>query len=97
MVEMKGKPELILIQNEIERLESQSSNGSLTLEDVRKLEILIKTRQLVLGEPTTITGNSEAPKKVSDKAVLSALKPTVKKRPVKKVKNNAKTSKKPGK
>lgn len=74
---MSETPELTLIKNEIERLEAASGQGSLTLEDVRKLEILIKTRKLVLGEPTEITEtkDSKPKKKVSDAEVLKTLKP----------------------
>lgn len=64
---------LQLIKNEIDRLSKQSfSTSGLTLEDVKKLEILIKTRQLVLGEPTEITQNV-SDDKVSDEDILKAL------------------------
>lgn len=99
---MSDKPELSIIHNEIERLETQSGKSGLTLEDVKKLETLIKTRQLILGEPTEITSTKEAPKKkVSDKDVLAALKPKKKatrkrKAPVKKA-SDGKTKKTQGK
>lgn len=72
----KLKPELSIIQNEIERLQKQSGNSGLSLDDVKKLETLIKTRQLILGEPTEITSTKTTSKKsVSDKDVLATLKP----------------------
>lgn len=71
---MSKQPELTIIENEIKRLRAQSKKSGLSLEDVKKLETLIKTRQLVLGEPTEITKTTDG-KPVSDAAVLEALTP----------------------
>jgi len=63
---------LKIIEVEIQRLSQLQDSTGLSLEDVKKLETLIKTRQLILGEPTTIT-QSISNKEITDDQVLSAL------------------------
>lgn len=68
------KVSLQLIENEIERLSKRSNNSrtGLDLDDVKKLETLIKTRQLLLGEPTDIS--KELGNDLSEAQILKALK-----------------------
>lgn len=47
----KQKASLKLIQREIERLEKQSSETGLSLNDVKALEILIRTGQSLISAP----------------------------------------------
>lgn len=66
---------LNLISNEIKRLSKLSTTGSgLTIADVKALESLVKTRALLQGEATSISGKvKEEPKELSDEEVLKAL------------------------
>jgi hypothetical protein len=64
---------LNLINNEIARLSTMSNVTGLDLNDVKKLEILIKTRQLLLGEPTSITQDTSKEKEISNDELLRVL------------------------
>lgn len=63
-----------LINKEIERLgQKQASGQMLDINDIRSLEVLVKTRQLLMGEPTDIT--KELSDDVTEADVMSILKP----------------------
>jgi hypothetical protein len=68
---------LSIIDLEIKRLLAKASASGLDLSQTKQLEILIKTRQLLIGEPTEIT--TTAPQScegsISDKEILKVLKP----------------------
>lgn len=53
------KKELSLIEREIARLEekSQTSQNGLSIDDLKKLDILVKNKQLASGQPTEIVKN----------------------------------------
>jgi hypothetical protein len=67
---------LSIIDLEIKRLLTRASSSGLDLSQTKQLEILIRTRQLLLGEPTEIT--TTAPQSceglISDKEILKVLK-----------------------
>ena len=62
---------LTIIENQISKLKAQDK---LDLNDTRRLDILVKMRQLILGRPTEIS-ESRKEKEFTDREVLSALKP----------------------
>lgn len=69
---IKKDPTLVLIQNEIDRLTAQSSGTGLDLNDVKKLEILIKTRQFIMVQPVDVSP-SISDQEISDADILKAL------------------------
>lgn len=52
-------PEEALIETQIQMIQDRSFNQELTLEDVKKLDILIKNKRLVKEQSTTIQGESK--------------------------------------
>lgn len=60
-----------IIDREISRLEQKQNATGLELNDIRSLETLIRTRQLLLGEPTDIL--KDISEDVSDSDILSIL------------------------
>lgn len=52
-------PEEALIEGQIEILQNRAINFELTLEDVKKLDLLIKNKRLVKEQSTTIQGESK--------------------------------------
>lgn len=53
-------PEEALIDNQINILELRGRNGTeLTLEEVKKLDLLVKNKNLIKQQPTTIQGESK--------------------------------------
>jgi hypothetical protein len=69
---IKKDPTLVLIQNEIDRLTAQSSGTGLDLNDVKKLEILIKTRQFIMVQPVDVSP-TVSDQEISDAEILKAL------------------------
>lgn len=63
--------ELDLIHKEIERLNDKSAGDSLTIEDLRKLEILLKSRLIVLSGSNGFVPPDHT--NFSDEDVLEAL------------------------
>jgi len=64
---------LKLIEREIERLETQSSATGLSLNDVKALEILIRTGQSLISQPLPDAEEAED-QKPSDQQIIDALK-----------------------
>jgi hypothetical protein len=67
---------LSIIESEIRRLGSKAATSGLDLSETKQLEILIKTRQLLIGEPTEITTTAQqsCEGSISDKEILKVLK-----------------------
>jgi hypothetical protein len=66
---------LAIVEQEITRLFAKSNTTGLDLSDSKQLEILVKIRQLLLGEPTDINKTVSPPKEeVSDEDILAVLK-----------------------
>jgi hypothetical protein len=67
---------LSIIDLEIKRLMNKASASGLDLSETKQLEILIKTRQLLIGEPTEITTTTQSCEgSIADKDILEVLKP----------------------
>jgi hypothetical protein len=67
---------LAIVELEINRLMQKANNLGLDLSETKQLEILVKIRQLLIGEPTDITKTVPSNKEeVSDSDILAALKP----------------------
>jgi hypothetical protein len=66
---------LSIIDLEIKRLLAKASASGLDLSETKQLEILIKTRQLLIGEPTEITTTAQSYDLINDRDILDVLKP----------------------
>jgi len=67
-------PTLKLIQNEIKRLEDRSASTGLSLEDLKMLEILIRSGKELLSAPSALTEPIKPDEPtLSDEEVLSGL------------------------
>lgn len=62
-------PEEAVIESQIQIIQDRSYNQELTLEDVKKLDLLIKNKRLVKEQSTTIQGES---KKIDKKHYTNA-------------------------
>ena len=65
---------LEILDIEIERLLKQQTEGALEFVDVKRLEILLKCRQLLLGQPTEIVEKKENYSHIKNQEILSYLK-----------------------
>lgn len=67
-------PEEVLINSQILILERRSNDGKeLTLEEVKKLDLLVKNKNLIKQQPTTIQGESKPLKSFLSKKELLVL------------------------
>lgn len=65
---------LKILNTEIERLQKHQEEGKLDYVDIKRLEILLKTRQLLLNRPTEIVKTTDDYSDIKDKEVLNYLK-----------------------
>lgn len=64
---------LKILNEQIERLQKRQAEDKLDFSDIKQLEILLKTRELLMGRPTEIKANEDY-SDISDKDVLKYLK-----------------------
>ena len=63
----------LTIEMELERLHKRAAELGLTKDDVQKLEILIKARALLKGDPTSVAKTISKAEKLSDEELLKKL------------------------
>lgn len=67
---MSTQRDLETIERELERLHEQSKKLGLNVDEVKKLDVLLKAKALLQGEPTKIVKAAEG---ISDDAILKAI------------------------
>jgi hypothetical protein len=63
-------PEQAIVEAQIEILQNRALTKELTLEEIKALDILIKNKRLLAGDPTTIEGKDKKPKREYTEAEL---------------------------
>lgn len=64
-------PELAIVEAQINLLTQRALTRELQLEEVKTLDILIRNKQLLSDQPTTIPGESKPKKKPSEAQLIS--------------------------